>query len=75
MKEKLFPGSKDKLRATVNALQNPVLEFHRELLWNQRITESLSFSGVRVFSLLFDLHFYLGSALPYGNARDTTQKN
>jgi hypothetical protein len=42
MEEKLFPGCKDKVRATVNALQNPVLEFHRELLCHPRLAKSTS---------------------------------
>jgi hypothetical protein len=42
MKEKLFPGSKDELRAAVNALQDPVLEFHRELLCHPRLAKSTS---------------------------------
>jgi hypothetical protein len=33
VKEELFPGGENEIAAAVNTLQNPVLEFHCELLW------------------------------------------
>jgi hypothetical protein len=48
VKEQLFTGGENKIRPAVNALQHPVLEFHRELLWPSAFANALPQTFMRM---------------------------